>query len=449
MKKLSAVFLIFTTALLTTGCQSTAKKQPDSDVVKSSALIQVDGKQFIRNGAPYYFVGTNFWYGAYLGASEAGRTRLKQELDLLKATGIDNLRVLALSEKTTLKMAVKPAIQTKPGVLNEDLLTGLDVLLDEMAKREMVAVLYLNNFWQWSGGMAQYRAWQTGEPPFDPDETGDWNGFMQNSARFYSDEQSQIWYQSAIKQIIERRNSVNGKYYREDPTIMSWQLANEPRPGSDEAGLANAQAFLNWIDTTASYIKSLDSQHLVSIGSEGEMGTARHIALYQQAHQNPNIDYATFHLWPKNWSWLDIKDTESTLDSALAKAKSYVIRHIKVANKLNKPTVMEEFGIERDGGAFSTSASTQVRDDFYAQLFSLIESQAQAGTAIAGSNFWTWGGYGEAKHDDYLWRPGDDFTGDPPQEHQGLNSVFASDHSTLEILETHSKTMNALNVPSK
>ena len=43
-----------------------------------------------------------------------------------------------------------------------------------------------------------------------------------------------------------------------------------------------------------------------------------------------------------------------------------------------------------------------------------------------------------------MWRPGDDFTGDPPQEPQGRNSVFATDASTLEILKTYADQIRSL-----
>jgi mannan endo-1,4-beta-mannosidase len=44
-------------------------------------------------------------------------------------------------------------------VFNENLLVGLDFLLVELKKRDMVAVMCLNNFWPWSGGFAQYVSW--------------------------------------------------------------------------------------------------------------------------------------------------------------------------------------------------------------------------------------------------------------------------------------------------
>ena len=107
----------------------------------------VDG-HFQRGGKPYYYVGTNFWYGAILGSEGRGgnRQRLCQELDDMKAMGIDNLRILVGSDgKEGVLTKVEPTLQQAPGVYNDTILAGLDYLLMEMGKREMVAVLYLNN----------------------------------------------------------------------------------------------------------------------------------------------------------------------------------------------------------------------------------------------------------------------------------------------------------------
>ena len=109
--------------------------------------------------------------------------------------------------------AVRPAIIKAPGEYDETLLAGMDFLLDEMAKRDMTAILYLNNFWQWSGGMSQYVSWFTGKPVFDPDVTNEWNPFMENSASFYRLEEAQKLYRDVIKAIITRKNTINGKLY--------------------------------------------------------------------------------------------------------------------------------------------------------------------------------------------------------------------------------------------
>ena len=64
--------------------------------------------------------------------------------------------------------------------------------------------------------------------------------------------------------------------------------------------------------------------------------------------------------------------------------------------------------------------------------------------ALAGVKCWSWGGLGRAQHDDSKWRKNDTFTGDPPQEPQGLNSVFSSDLSTLNLIKSFAKKINNL-----
>jgi mannan endo-1,4-beta-mannosidase len=312
----------------------------------------------------------------------------------------------------------------------------------------MKAVLYLNNFWQWSGGMAQYVAWIDGQPVVDPDVTGDWDAFMDSSAAFYRKPEAQKAFRAAIQRLIQRRNSVNGKPYRDDPTIMSWQLANEPRPGSDRNSRPYFDAFVKWVDETAGFIKRLAPRQLVSTGSEGWMGTAGDRYLFRLAHESKHVDYLTFHMWAPNWGWFKPKDAAGTYESAWRKMQEYLDWHINTATELCKPIVLEEFGIHRDDGSFEPGATTVYRDRFYQAIFELIERRAGAGDAIAGSNFWAWGGAGRTKNADFMWKPGDRFVGDPPQEPQGLYSVFDTDMSTIRIISAHARQMSTLRAKS-
>jgi len=106
--------------------------------------------------------------------------------------------------------------------------------------------------------------------------------------------------------------------------------------------------------------------------------------------------------------------------------------------------VLEEFGINRDEGAYSPSATTVYRDRFYRVIYGLITRRAAAGDAIAGSNFWAWNGAGRTNNPDFMWKAGDSFVGDPPQEAQGLYGVFDSDKSTIDIIAAHAGQMNQL-----
>lgn len=409
-------------------------------------FVSVKKTHFSRKGQAYYIVGANFWYGGYLGAASGvgERARLLKELDNMRALGINNLRVLAVSEKTEMKSAVRPATTAAPGQYDEELLAGLDFLLAEVAKRDMTVVLYLNNFWQWSGGMTQYLNWFEGTPALDPNVTNDYDDFMKKTAGFYRNAAAQAEYRNVIAKIVKRVNTITGKPYSEDASIMSWQLANEPRPGSGAATPEEKAVYVKWVDEVAGYIHSLDRNHMVSSGSEGLAGSAQDAQLYQDAHRTHNIDYLTYHLWPKNWGWFDSKDPTGSWDGAIAKSRDYLNSHIELAKKLNKPIVLEEFGLDRDGPSFSVKATTKVRDRFYREVFDIIYRRASKGDPIAGFNFWAWGGAGRAANADYWWKPGNDFVGDPPQEEQGLYSVFDSDVSSLLLIKEYADRLHAI-----
>lgn len=398
-------------------------------------FITIQGQYFYKNNQPYHFLGANFWYGMNLASKGPGgdRPRLLRELDHLSALGIKNLRIMAANEGPDNEpWRIVPSLQPEPGIYNEDLLDGLDFLLSEMAKRDMHAVLCLNNMWPWSGGMAQYMAWVSGEkipyPP--PAENGKWLKFMNFSARFFSDKKAVDLSHDHLRFILKRKNKYTGINYVDDPTIMAWQLANEPR------AITNTTAYYQWIDKTAALIKNIAPNHLVSIGSEGN-AFVPFSRKFKKENKCPNIDYATMHIWVQNWGWYDPEKAVTSFEKALKKAKKYIRRHVRSAKKLNKPVVLEEFGIARDSGSHDPSASTIWRDRYYAEIFYFIDELIEKGEPIAGANFWAWAGEGRPRLHKAIWQPGDDFTGDPPFEYQGWYSIYDQDISTLAIIKKY------------
>ncbi|RZJ32790.1 MAG: mannanase, partial [Brevundimonas sp.] len=117
-----------------------------------AGFVRREGTALVLDGKPYRFVGSNLWYAAWIGHE----ARLGRELDALAADGVTNLRIAASAEHSPLKNSVRPAFHDQADEYNEALLTGLDHAMAEIGKRGMKAVLYLTNFWEWSGGMATY-----------------------------------------------------------------------------------------------------------------------------------------------------------------------------------------------------------------------------------------------------------------------------------------------------
>lgn len=406
-----------------------------------SDIISIEDGQFIKNGSPYYFVGTNFWYGPILASEGSGgdRDRLTRELDSLCSMGVRNLRVLVGSDgERGVYTKVEPTLQYAPGKYNDTLLRGLDYFLVELGKRDMEAVLYLGNAWEWSGGYSQYLKWAGyGDIPL-PRVAG-YNEYVDYVSNFMKSDSARGMFRRYVMDIVSRTNTVTGKAYRDDPAIFSWQICNEPRPFGEE----NKETFRTWLTETAEIIKAIDPNHLVSVGSEGKYGCEVDLGLWEEIGRSPYIDYLNIHIWPFNWGWTSRDDmNDGTVQPAIDLSLEYLDEHMEVARRLHKPLVVEEFGFPRDSVGFSRSTSVSMRDRYYEAMLSQMTGQKASGSMLAGFNFWGWGGLAEPSSDHLMWQPGDDYTGDPAQEEQGLYSVFASDTSTVSIIRKYALTAN-------
>jgi mannan endo-1,4-beta-mannosidase len=400
-------------------------------------FVKVNNGLFTIRDSAHFFMGTNFWYGGILGLTPEGKQRLIKELDFLKEQNITNLRVLAAAEGTgviTGKIRVEPAYQKIPGSFDDSLLNALDFLLVEMGKRDMKAVLYLSNNWEWSGGFLQYLNWGGILPDsilirkLTWDENRDW------VSKFYDCASCTTLYNKQVEKIVTRVNSITGKPYRDDTAIFSWELANEPRPMRPSA----IPQYIAWTKATAEFIKKLDSNHLVTTGCEGTMGV-ENMEVFESIHALNAIDYTTIHIWPKNWGWFSDTAIAKSIDSVIQKSDSYISAHAQASKKLNKPMVIEEFGLPRDLQSFTTGTSVNLRNQYYASVFNQWATSAKSKGIIAGFNFWAYGGIGKPGGVTPFFQKGDDLLGDPPQEEQGLNAVFNTDTTTWNLLDRFKK----------
>jgi mannan endo-1,4-beta-mannosidase len=412
-------------------------------------FVRVDGTRFTLGGRTYRFAGANMWYAAWLGADAAfgNRARLRRELDALAAIGVTNLRILGGAETSPLKGAISPAFRGPGSDYDRTLLEGLDYALAEIGRRGMKAVVYLTNFWEWSGGMMTYLSWTNGGRYLNMnDPAHPWPAFPDFNAEFYRSGAAIGLYHDYVRALVGRTNSITRRGYADDPAIMAWQLANEPRPGGSEAvGTPNLPNFYSWIGRTATLIKSIDANHLVSTGSEGLKGCLESETCVVSAHRAPGIDYLTAHIWPLNWSWVDSANLAGTWDAGAEKVSEYIRQHIAMARTLRQPLVIEEFGFPRDGGSYDPAAATTFKDRFYRLVYDAVYNDARAGGPAAGTNFWAWNGEGRAAHADHRFRPGDTaYLGDPPHEPQGWYGVFGRDASTKRVIADHARALAAL-----
>jgi len=107
-------------------------------------------------------------------------------------------------------------------------------------------------------------------PPIPYPTSSDFTAFELFAARFYSDPSiypaCQSLYQHHIRTVLTRRNTFNGKLYKEDPVIFAWELANEPQIVLGDNGRKIVRI---WIEEIA---RGNQANHLVTTGAEGKNG---------------------------------------------------------------------------------------------------------------------------------------------------------------------------------
>ncbi|MEO8416077.1 MAG: glycosyl hydrolase [Ginsengibacter sp.] len=407
---------------------------------QSASFVSVKQHHFYRNDQLYYYIGTNYWYGGLLALKkdkQQGIARLRTELDFLQSHGATNLRVLAGSEGRGLINGVArvgPPLQPEEGVFDPGFLKGMDNLLYELGKRKMTAVIYLSNNWNWSGGFLQYLKWNGLIADSAFSKNIPWSETGKYTSMFYDCEKCTTDYLKQVRYIIGHTNYLTHKKYSQDPAIMAWELANEPRPMRASA----VNSYKEFISNAAAFIKKLDPNHLVTTGTEGYMSTDN-IQLYKDIHDDKNINYLTIHIWPKNWGWFSGKEIAGGMDSILIKTIRYLDVHKQVAEELNKPLVIEEFGLPRDRHSYDIDSPTTSRNSYYREILSEWLKSKRSNGILAGVNFWAYGGIATPIKGQVMWKEGDEYMGDPPMEEQGLNTVFNADKSTWSLIDSFAK----------
>eukprot|EP01025_Chloroclados_australasicus_P050075 TRINITY_DN5722_c0_g1_i1.p1 TRINITY_DN5722_c0_g1~~TRINITY_DN5722_c0_g1_i1.p1 ORF type:complete len:383 (-),score=22.36 TRINITY_DN5722_c0_g1_i1:1298-2362(-) len=252
-----------------------------------------------------------------------------------------------------------------------------------------------------------------------------WNDLMHMSQLFMCSRRAQYYYLRRVHKLIQLVTStgtIKERAYVRN-AIMSWQIANEPRCFNGWDLICT-----HWINSTVRLVKSVDREHLVSLGSEGLLPQAWKAYAnigYVGYHVGTGLDYLTIHAWPENWKWYSRNSRD--LEYAKKQVVQYINRHLMIASHLKLPMVLEESGLARDGEYDIYSKTTQ-RDDYFDFLVKLRDSTQ----FLEGLNFWAWGGYGLPSK--LNWHRGDDKVGDPPHEYQGWYSIFEYDDSTLQII---------------
>lgn len=333
-----------------------------------AGFITTDGTRFSIDGKPFRFIGAN----VAIMYKEEDRERMPETLRVAAKDGVKVIRVWAHGEggeDSNVKSLGgdkddwprKHPFRFAPDEWNEEAFTHLDNVIAEAAKNKIYVQLCFVNWWRDTGGATQYLKWAGIDDAADDKSPYGIN--VEKAMQFYTNEQTRKWYKAHIEKLVTRKNSVTGIMYKDDPTIMAWELANEAQASTGRWNERKA-----WVEEMSGYVRSLDQHHLITPGTWGYRNAIERRAWIEE-HSLPNIDFADVHNYPRD-------DLDSFVDSPNA-LKEFLSNRVAAAYEIGKPLVMGEFGMGRDGYKNQTEAA------WYKAYF---EHSVQLGAA--GAMYW-------------------------------------------------------------
>jgi len=263
--------------------------------------------------------------------------------------------------------------QPEPYVYHEPTFKKLDYIIAKAKQNNIRLILTLSNNWKDFGGIPQYLRW------FNLSEHDD----------FYRDERVKNTFKAYVKHLLTRVNTLTNVPYKNEGTILAWELMNEPKSH-------DLPSLYDWVDEMARYIKELDPNHLVTTGSEGAISGDVY-----ELHKSEAIDFISFHLYPDGWGFDEDR------------AKSYIYDHVKIAQHMMKPLFLGEFGL-RD---------KQKRRRVYQEWYQIFRDEK-----IDGVAFWLLSG----TQDDGSLYP----------DYDGFSVYYPESYDVIDVIQTYGQDVN-------
>jgi len=280
-----------------------------------TSYAKTSGHVFSINGVTEYFAGTNtYWIGFLTNNADVDlvMTHLAaSKLKVLRVWGFNDVTSTPGSGTVWYQSFVSgssPVINTGSNGLER-----LDYVVQSAEAHGIALIINFVNNWTDYGGMAAYVSYYG----------------LSDQTAWYNSSAAQTQYQKYINAVVSR--------YKTSKNIFAWELANEPRC----SGCATS-VITNWAKTTSAYIKSLDPNHMVTMGDEGFGLSGGSSSDYpyttgpgESFSDNlalPDIDFGTYHLYPSSWG-----ETDDW-------AQAWIQNHATAAAAIGKPVIMEEYG---------------------------------------------------------------------------------------------------------
>jgi hypothetical protein len=309
-------------------------------VTRSGSTLQLNGSTFRYAGANIYWLGLDENVG---GVAYPTNFRVTDALSTAKEMGATVVRSTTLGVSTGNSLSVEPSLNT----FNDAAFASIDYAVATASKLGIRLIIPLTD---------NYSYYEGGEHNFT-----DWQGLTVSA--FYDSPTIESDFERYINHLLTHVSTITGIALKDDPAIMAWETGNEIHPPTA------------WTSLISTYIKSIDTNHLVLDGHYG-------------------VDTGALSL-----STVDLVGAHFN-DTAYAMTASALSSQVTLANG-ERPFIVGEFDwSDYHGGGNLTG----------------FLSAVQSTTAVGGATYWSLFGhldtYGYEQHNDgfTLHYPGDTVT---------------------------------------
>jgi len=308
-----------------------------------SGFVRRSGRQLTLNGKPYRFVGlnmysatTNFSFSWGCGVDDTATIAA----DLTSLRPYQNVvRSWFFQQMAT----VKPA----NGGPSRNW-TAFDLLLDSARARNIKVIPVLGDQWgdceATTGSVEKIESWYAA--------SGGNTGYKLTPMNA----DVNLSYRDWVSQVVTR--------YKDRTEILMWQMMNEAEIKVAAGGACGSSATLKtWADDIAALIKSIDTNHLVCVGSLGIQQCGILGDDYQTLHSGSNIDICEYHDY-------------AYPSEAMPTGSSKLSHRLTQAAALGKPIFVGEMAMDQAEANRTTWMTSKINTQF-----------AQG---VAGYLLWNW-----------------------------------------------------------
>lgn len=335
MRNRALVVLSMLSASMTLATATPASAAPSGFVTRSGTQLMLDGEPFTFTGYNIYFANSDGWCGPAWGSGNSldqALTEMGPGQEVIRAWFFQGLAI----DNTT----------------REWDWSAFDHTLQVAGAHGFKVIVTLTDQWGECGDDSLL------------------NGYKDRA-----------WYESGYKRVQPGMNESYRDWvvdvvsrYRDDPRVAFWQLINEAEVAPCPPGDPEPHRILkDWATDVSGLMKSIDANHLVSLGTLGNGQCGASFTDYEDLHSIPTIDLCEYH---------DYDEPDAPMPGDQWNGLAF---RIQQCQNLNKPIFVGEAGIrpqELDGTYEARAAAFQAK----------IDAQFTAG--VQGFLAWSWGANG-------------------------------------------------------